>query len=311
MKTTVIVLLLAFAIMFANAARVLDEDDSTLPVTGPNPVVAPLGGVAPVGTGPIGPIPTGTSGVSPVGTNPGAVSTAVGSVPTGNEMVFFMHDILGGTNPTAVAVTGIAANPAASGQVAFAKPNGANLPINNGVPVNSNNNGIVNNNNIPFLAGLSGNVGNVVQNNGNNNFFNTQSGVSVVNGGSGSSGSLLQKLTFGTLTVIDDELTEGNELESGLIGKAQGFYIASDVDGKGHTMAFTAMFENGGYSDSISFFGVLRTAVSESQIAIMGGTGKYVNAKGFATVKVFSENNQQQQTDGVETLLQFTVYLAY
>ncbi|KAM7264444.1 hypothetical protein ACFE04_002127 [Oxalis oulophora] len=290
-------LFLALAITCISAARILDEDESTLPTTGTNSVVPPVNGVVP----PVGPAPVAAT------TGGGAVA---GADPD-NELVFFMHDILGGTNPSAVAVTGIAANPTGSGQVPFAKPNGANLPINNGVPVNSNNNGIVNNNNIPFLTGLSGNTGNMIQNsNGNNNLFNGPNGVSVLNNGQVSQGGVLQKLMFGTLTVIDDELTEGQELRSGLIGRAQGFYIASDVDGKSQTMAFTAMFENGGYADSISFFGVLRTAVSQSQLAIMGGTGKYVNAKGFATVKVFSDNNGQE-TDGVETLLQFTAYLAY
>ncbi|RZC28085.1 Dirigent protein 10 [Glycine soja] len=41
------------------------------------------------------------------------------------------------------------------------------------------------------------------------------------------------------MTVFDDELTEGHELGSGLVGKAQGFYIASAVDGT------KAMYESG------------------------------------------------------------------
>lgn len=116
-------------------------------------------------------------------------------------------------------------------------------------------------------------------------------------------------MMFGTLTVFDDELTEGHELGSGLVGKAQGFYIASSEDGISQTIAFTAMFEGGGYVDSLSFFGVHRTAVSESQLAIMGGTGKYVNARGYATVKTFPAPPNQQITDGMETVLEFTVYL--
>jgi len=120
----------------------------------------------------------------------------------------------------------------------------------------------------------------------------------------------LQKLMFGTLSVFDNELTEGHELGSGLVGKAQGFYVASSEDGTSQTMAFTTMFQSGGYADSLSFFGVHRTAASESQLAVMGGTGKYVDAKGYATVKTFPATNQQNN-GGVETLLQFTVYLTY
>ncbi|KAG2320157.1 hypothetical protein Bca52824_013370 [Brassica carinata] len=223
-----------------------------------------------------------------------------------------MHDILGGSNPTARAVTGVVANAALSGQLPFAKPNGANLPVSNGVPSNSNNNGILNNNNVPLLVGLGGTTSNILHNNGNN----LLNGLPVANGGQLPSGSSLQMLMFGTMTVMDNELTEGHELGSGLLGKAQGFYVASAVDGTSQTMAFTAMFESGGYKDSISFFGVHRTAASESHLGVMGGTGKYVNARGYAVVKTYtggSGNSQQphQFTDGLETVMECTVYLSY
>lgn len=123
-------------------------------------------------------------------------------------------------------------------------------------------------------------------------------------------GMTLQKVMFGTMTVFDDELTEGEELGSGLVGKAQGFYIASSVEGTSQVMAFTAKFEENGYADSLSFFGVHRTQVSQSQLAIIGGTGKYVNAEGYAIIKTFPVNQQQHNTDGVETLLHLTAYLA-
>ncbi|MFS7988846.1 putative dirigent protein [Helianthus anomalus] len=84
---------------------------------------------------------------------------------------------------------------------------------------------------------------------------------------------------FGTLTVINDELTEGHELGSGLIGKGQGFYVSSLIDGKSQTLAFT--------------------------LAVMGGTGNYVNAM----VKTF-QGTDHRNNDGTETLLHFTIYLA-
>ncbi|XP_044481838.1 dirigent protein 25-like [Mangifera indica] len=290
-KPLICLLLFALTISCAASARILDEEEIPVPTTAPG-------------------LPA-SSGGTPASNN-AATGAVVSNSDPHHPLVFFMHDILGGSNPSATAVTGVVANPAVSGQVPFAKPNGANIPVSNGIPLNNNNNGIVNNNNVPFLTGLSGNTANVaVQNNGNNNnFINGGFGVPVLNGGQLSAGSTLQKLMFGTLTVIDDELTEGYELGSGLVGKAQGFYVASSVDGSSQTMAFTAMFESSGYADSLSFLGVHRTAVSESQLAIMGGTGKYVNAKGYATVKTFPASNQHN-TDGVETLLEISVYLAY
>ncbi|KAK2989680.1 hypothetical protein RJ640_015529 [Escallonia rubra] len=241
-----------------------------------------------------------------------AATTTPAVIGTGashdHALSFFMHDILGGTNPSARAVTGVVTNPSANGQVPFAKPNGAVLPVNNGVPANNGNSGIINNNNMPFLTGLSGTSSNVIQNNGNNN--NNFNGGFGFPGTQLPTGTNLGNLMFGTMTAFDDELTEGHELGSGLIGKAQGFYVSSSQDGSSQTMSFTVMLESGGYADTLSLFGVHRSAVSESQLAVMGGTGKYVNAKGYATVKTFPAANQHN-TDGLETLLEFTVYLAY
>ncbi|KAI3461508.1 hypothetical protein Pfo_018171 [Paulownia fortunei] len=286
-------LILALIISSAASARILDEEAAT--VSGP--AVVP-GGTTTATTTP--------GGAATTPANPGA--TVIN--PDDHYLTFFMHDILGGTRPSAIAVTGIVANPAVGGQVPFAKPNGAVLPVNNGIPTNNANGGIVNNNNIPFLTGLSGFTSNVMQNNNGNNIIGGVPGFPVLNSAQFPSGTTLQKLMFGTMTVFDDELTEGHDLGSGLVGKAQGFYISSSEDGTSQTMAFTVMFTSGSYADSLSFFGVHRTAVAESHLAIMGGTGKYVNAKGFATVKTFPGTNQHE-TDGVETLLQITVYLAY
>nr|XP_043619222.1 dirigent protein 10-like [Erigeron canadensis] len=286
-------LFLATTFSIATSARTLTEEpEAAVPVVAPEPHdenVTPLGAIPP---------------------NPASGAGAVPVEGPDHTLTFFMHDILGGSNPSAKAVTGAVTNPAVNGQVAFAKPNGANLPVNNGVPQGDGNSGILNNNNLPFLTGLGGTTSNVFQSNNNNNNNNNNNLFAAINGGQLPQGNALQQFMFGTLTVIDDELTEGHELGSGLIGKAQGFYVSSSIDGKSQTMAFTVMFMHGSYIDSLSFMGVHRSAVAESQLAVMGGTGKYVNAKGHAVVKTF-QGTDQQNNDGTETLLHFTVYLAY
>ncbi|CAK7325608.1 unnamed protein product [Dovyalis caffra] len=303
-KAIACLLFLTLTIAFTASARVLDEQTEApvVPPESDDAVDNHVTNVPPLPTplAPTQPNPTGA-----------AASTGAGATITnpGHALSFFMHDILGGTKPSARAVTGIVSNPAVTGQLPFAKPNGANLPLNTGVPQNNNNNGLINNDNLPFLAGLGGTTQPVSQNNGNNP-FNNAFNLPLSAGGNLPSGSALQQLMFGTITVIDDELTEGHDLGSGFIGKAQGFYVASSVDGNSQTMAFTAMFRSGHYADSLSFFGVHRTGVSESQLAIMGGTGKYVNAQGFAIVKTIPSVNQHT-TDGVETLLEFAVYVSY
>ncbi|KAI3995353.1 hypothetical protein MKX01_032155 [Papaver californicum] len=60
--------------------------------------------------------------------------------------------------------------------------------------------------------------------------------------------------------------------------------------------------------NTLSFFGIRNTAVSESQLAIMGGTGKYINAKGFATITAIPSTSHSI-TDEAKSLLQFSVFL--
>ncbi|KAM2057008.1 hypothetical protein ACFX16_029749 [Malus domestica] len=276
LKLTIWLLLLALAMPCATSARILDEENPAAPEeTDTTQTQTPVSNVPPpqVATNPAGPA--------------AATSATVGNAASYHPLTFFLHDIIGGSNPSARAVTGIVANPA-----------------------NNNNNGIINNNNVPFFTGLGGNAGNnLIQNNGNNNIIGGN-GLPYLNGAQLPPGITLQKLMFGTLTVFDDELTEGHELGSGLLGRAQGFYVASSEDGSSQTIAFTAMFQSGGYADSLTFFGVHRVAASESHLAVMGGTGKYLNAKGYALVKTIPATNQQN-TDGVDAVLQFTTYLTY
>jgi hypothetical protein len=127
-------------------------------------------------------------------------------------MVFFMHDILGGTNPSVRIVAGTVDNTVVIGHLPFARPtNGAVLPLNGGMNVNSGTTGAVDNNNIPFLTGLGGAT----------NAVKPGNGIPVFAGGILPQGTTLQKLPFGTMTVVDDELTEAPALGSAAVGRAR------------------------------------------------------------------------------------------
>lgn len=293
-----------------------EEPDSPQPEPEEPDAVPTPADVAPV-AGPAITSPTGP--VAPVA----ATATATVAKPGGPQapgLTFFMHDILGGTHPSARVVTGIIANTQING-LPFTVPNNNLFPVSGGVPLSDANlNGILNNNNLPFLAGLNGvgpQASTVLQNSGNNNIVNGGNNLPFVTAGQLPSGATLQKLLFGSLTVIDDELTEGHVLGSAVVGKAQGFYLASSLDGTSQTMAVTVLLHGGGggdhhqevVEDTISFFGVHRTASPESQITVVGGTGKYENAKGYTTVETLHPEDQHT-TDGVDTILQFSVYLS-
>ncbi|KAK9062991.1 hypothetical protein SSX86_016861 [Deinandra increscens subsp. villosa] len=304
----------------AGSPSVAPQDDPTpvppidnIPTTNaPAPVISP--DLLPAATSPMPVTPKATNVTPGVSS---AVGTATTSVAVGAEhptLSFFMHDVLGGSHATSRVVTGIVATSDAN-VVPFSRPNGQVFPVTGGIPLN-NINGIVNNNNLPFLAGFNGNSPNnpnsntVFQNTGNNNVVNGGKNLPFVTAGQLPAGITLQQLMFGSITVIDNELTEGHELGTGVIGKGQGFYLSSSLDGSSHTFALTTLFHGGDHEvdDTISFFGVHRTASEVSHIAVIGGTGKYEEAKGYATIESLPQVDEHI-TDGVETIVHVNVYL--
>ncbi|XP_060181267.1 dirigent protein 16-like [Lycium barbarum] len=211
----------------------------------------------------------------------------------------YMHDILGGNNPTARPITGLLGN-IYSGQIPFAVPLGFQPPE-DGIAIPNANGAIptFNINGVPLGTGLAGTTfagGN--NNNNNGQTVNTQLGPDGLG------------LSFGTITVIDDYLTSSPALGTQNLGKAQGVYVASSADGSTQMMAFTAMFEGGEYGDSLNFFGVFKIGSTMSRISVTGGTGKFKNACGFAEIRSLIPAGQRV-TDGAETLLRITVHLTY
>ncbi|KAG8363887.1 hypothetical protein BUALT_Bualt19G0069200 [Buddleja alternifolia] len=221
---------------------------------------------------------------------------APGEVPV---LELYMHDILGGSSPTARPITGLLGN-IYSGQVPFARPLGF-LPPTGGVAIPNANGAIptINPNGIPLGTGLVGTAfAGTTNNNNGGSVSTTQLGADGLG------------LGFGTITVIDDYLTSAPELGSQQLGKAQGVYVASSADGLTQMMAFTAMMEGGEFGDSLNFFGVYRIGSTMSRLSVTGGTGKFKNACGFAELRSLIPAGQHVM-DGVETLLRITVHLTY
>lgn len=218
---------------------------------------------------------------------------------TGKEPILelYMHDILGGSGPTARPITGLLGN-IYDGQVPFARPIGF-LPPQGGVAIPNADGAIptVNGlNGIPLGTGLAGT--NFAGKTNSQNQPQTQLGPDGLG------------LGFGTITVIDDVLTSAPELGSQTIGKAQGVYVASSADGTTQMMTFTAMIEGGEYGDSLNFYGIYKIGSTMSYLSLTGGTGKFKNACGFAKVRSLIPPGQHV-TDGAETLLRITVHLSY
>ncbi|KAF2588576.1 hypothetical protein F2Q70_00039331 [Brassica cretica] len=222
-------------------------------------------------------------------------TTALDPAPEDPIFELYMHDVLGGSSPTARPITGLLGN-IYNGQVPFAKQIGF-VPPENGVAIPNANgamptvNGI---NGIPLGTGLSGTA------------FSGQNlnGIQTQLGPDGLS------LGFGTITVIDDIITSGPDLGSQPLGKAQGVYVASSADGSTQMMAFTAMLEGGEYNDNLNFYGIYRIGSAMSHLSVTGGTGRFKNACGFAEVRPLIPAGQHF-VDGAEMLLRIIVHLKY
>ncbi|KAJ7975877.1 Dirigent protein [Quillaja saponaria] len=92
----------------------------------------------------------------------------------------------------------------------------------------------------------------------------------------------LEELEFGMVTSVEEELFDGSR---NIVGKAEGVYVASSENGSSHMMAITASFVKDEYKNGLKFFGVHRTDALESHVAVIGGTGRYHGANGYASIK--------------------------
>jgi hypothetical protein len=107
----------------------------------------------------------------------------------------------------------------------------------------------------------------------------------------GHSGSWLRALTRpgtlrpGTVTVVDEQVHGRKEFGLPLEGRLQGVLVTSLTDNNRHMVAMKASFAGDGVGDSLRFFGVHRDNQKESHIALVGGTGRYHAAAGFAVVR--------------------------
>ncbi|KAL1567623.1 dirigent protein 22-like [Salvia divinorum] len=95
---------------------------------------------------------------------------------------------------------------------------------------------------------------------------------------------------FGAMFCSDDPIYKGIEKDSVPIARGRGIYIISALDGTQAQMLMSVVFINGKYKGStIEIQGSYgQSLVQISEAAIVGGTGKFRLARGYATFKVVS-----------------------
>lgn len=114
-------------------------------------------------------------------------------------------------------------------------------------------------------------------------FTGDDTSAATVAGKSGTDSSILH---FGTVATVDDLVTEGPSIESKEIGRAQGLYINSQLDGKGLYMVFSVIFTDGEYRGStLEIQGSDIFTMKEREFGIVSGTGYFRFVKGYGIME--------------------------
>nr|QQM18951.1 dirigent protein 16 [Kadsura heteroclita] len=102
----------------------------------------------------------------------------------------------------------------------------------------------------------------------------------------GINGRFANVLNFTTVSVVDDALTEGLDRNSKEVGRAQGIYVNSALDGTNLHLIFSAIFTNGNYKGStLEFQGADRRNLKYREVSVVSGTGVFRFARGYATLE--------------------------
>ncbi|MCL7034619.1 hypothetical protein MKW94_017306 [Papaver nudicaule] len=111
---------------------------------------------------------------------------------------------------------------------------------------------------------------------------------------------------FGGVVMIDDALTEGPQLSSKLIGRAQGFYASAGIHEAATLVNMNFAFMVGKYNGStLSIMGRDKTlSPGVREMPIVGGAGVFRFARGYVQLRTHRMN----LTSG-DTTIEYNIYV--
>ncbi|XP_062076743.1 dirigent protein 22-like [Humulus lupulus] len=115
------------------------------------------------------------------------------------------------------------------------------------------------------------------------------------------------KSEFGSVSTIGDPLTEGPELSSKLLGKAQGFYGLASQDEVALLMAMNFHIVQGKYNGStITILGRNQVLDKVREMPVIGGSGLFRFARGYAHLSThkFDPSNR-------DSVVEYNIYLLH
>lgn len=98
---------------------------------------------------------------------------------------------------------------------------------------------------------------------------------------------------FGTVNMIDNALTEGPEMSSKLIGRAQGFYALASQQEVSLLMSMNFVFVQGKYNGStITVHGRNSIFSPVREMPVIGGSGLFRFARGYVQLRTHTVDLQ-------------------
>ncbi|EPS65313.1 hypothetical protein M569_09464, partial [Genlisea aurea] len=115
------------------------------------------------------------------------------------------------------------------------------------------------------------------------------------------------KTSFGQLRVIDDLLTVGLDRDSEKLGRVQGTIASTGIDESAFTMNLNIYFTEGPYQGStLCIVGRNPFDEKDRELAVVGGTGVFKAARGYAVTNTLSFNPVNNYR-----VLEYTMFVSY
>lgn len=112
---------------------------------------------------------------------------------------------------------------------------------------------------------------------------------------------------FGQVRVVDDLLTAEPGYDSEKVGRVQGLITSADLNTTALAMNMNFYFTSGAYNGStISILGRNELMKSERELAVVGGTGVFRFARGYAITSTHSYD-----VDTSYGVIEYTLYVTY
>ncbi|KAL5573370.1 hypothetical protein UlMin_022967 [Ulmus minor] len=91
--------------------------------------------------------------------------------------------------------------------------------------------------------------------------------------------------SFGTIFAVDDPITQTPDRKSTPIGRAQGMFLTSALDGSNVLVSISIVFTNAEYynGSTLELQGISKQNERYKEISVVSGTGSFRLARGYAT----------------------------